>query len=511
MPRVSRKDAATAAAGKGAGATRTDNDIDLRAHLGRLKRARLVDLLVELSDDDELLRSRLELEAAEEIGLRDPRQLRQLKLAIDHAVVTRGFVSWREAYSYAMNIRSTLEMLRRLLDEGKASAVIELAEHALRRLEEAVGSVDDSDGELGGVATDLQLLHLEACTAARPESVALARRLFEWELNAGDLDVFSGAASTYATVLGETGGAEYRRLAEAEWERLPQLAPNDQRSFTGVRFRVTHIMETLAEASGDVDAMVGVLAKDQSSPWQYVRIAETLREHGRDDEAIAWAERGVAAFGPSADPRLTDLLADSYQRAGRPDDAVTLAWRAFDEAATPAAYQRLAHQARLAQAWDTWRERGLNRLRAEIGRRSSGSGAPANLRRASWAPRADASDLVEVLVCEGETEQAWVEAKTGGCSNRLWVELARRREGEHPGDAIPIWQAEVERSIDMKRNDAYAAAVELMHHVRSLMRDAGQHDSFAPYAAAVAARHKAKRNFIKLFEASVATMASSAS
>ena len=438
MPRVSRKDAATAAAGKGAGATGTanDGDIDLRAHLGRLKRARLVDLLVELIDDDELLRSRLELEATDETGLRDPRQLRQLKRAIDHAVVTRDFVSWREAYSYAVNIRSTLEMLRRLLSEGKASAVIELAEHTLRRLEEAVGSVDDSDGELGGIASDLQLLHLEACTAARPAPVALARRLFAWELNAGDLDVFSGAASTYATVLGETGGAEYRRLAEAEWERLPQLAPNDQPSFTGMRFRVTHIMETLAEASGDVDAMVGVLAKDQSS----------------------------------ADSRLTDLLADSYQRAGRPGDAVTLAWRAFDESATPAAYQRLAHQARLAQAWDTWRERALDRLRAEIGRRSSDGAARALQRRASWAPRADASDLVEVLVWEGETEQAWAEAKTGGCSNRLWVELARRREGEHPGDAIPIWQAQVERAIDMKRNDTYAAAVELMHHVRSLTR-----------------------------------------
>jgi len=44
--------------------------------------------------------------------------------------------------------------------------------------------------------------------------------------------------------------------------------------------------------------------------------------------------------------------------------------------------------------------------------------------------------------------------------------LARRREGEHPLEAIPIWQGEIERVIDAKNNRAYAEAVDLIVRVR---------------------------------------------
>lgn len=261
-------------------------------------------------------------------------------------------------------------------------------------------------------------------------------------------------------------------------------------------------MEALAEAGGDVDQVVEVLAKDQSSPYAFVRIAERLRAAGRFADALRWAERGLQSFEATADPRLVAVAVDEYQRAGMSEKAVQLSWQVFDARTGPATYERLAAQAIKAGIWAAWRPPALELLRAKVAERSqparrSGRGGPFPL----WPSPADASDLVAVFLFERDLEQAWAEAKAGGCSPDLWLELARRRQGEHPTDAIPIFEERVERLIGAKRNDAYHEAVDLMAHVGQLMRTAAQPEAFEPYAAGVRARHKAKRNLVKLLDA----------
>jgi uncharacterized Zn finger protein len=484
----------------GGGQPDDEPPVDLRAYLDGLARERLVDLVLELADANELASARLRLEAARTVP--GPLPLRAFTEAIDEAFATEGFISYREAYAYAEGIDAVIASLRDLLRDGHAVAVIALTEHALKEAEEAVGSVDDSDGHLGEIAAELQSLHLEACAQAHPDPVVLAGRLFDWELHGGDLEVFSGAAATYAEVLGEKGIAAYRRLAESAWDRLPRLAPGAGRSFDGERHRIADMMEALAEAGGDVDQVVEVLAKDQSSPYAFVRIAERLRAAGRFADALQWAERGLHSFEATADPRLVAVAADEYHRAGMSEKAVQLSWQVFDARPGPATYERLAAQAIKAGIWAAWRPQALELLRAKVAERAqaarrSGRGGSLPM----WASLADASDLVAVFLFERDLEQAWTEAKAGGCSPALWLELARGREGEHPADAIPIFEERVERLIGAKRNDAYHEAVDLMAHVGKLMREAAQPEAFEPYAAGVRARHKAKRNLVKLLDA----------
>jgi len=76
-----------------------------------------------------------------------------------------------------------------------------------------------------------------------------------------------GAAETYAGVLGEKGLSVYRRLAGAEWARVPAVGPGrDDPGRHGSRFRITHIVETLARRAGDVEAVVAVMKRDLSLP-----------------------------------------------------------------------------------------------------------------------------------------------------------------------------------------------------------------------------------------------------
>jgi uncharacterized Zn finger protein len=101
----------------------------------------------------------------------------------------------------------------------------------------------------------------------------------------------------------------------------------------------------------------------------------------------------------------------------------------------------------------------------------------------------ESSELVTVFLWENDTEAAWAQAKTGGCSPRLWIRLAELRQDEHPNDAIPIYQEEVERAISAKNNRGYREGVDTMISVQGLMARAGSERDFPAYATQVRAAH----------------------
>lgn len=250
-------------------------EIDLAGYLRGLDHEALVELLVERAAEDDLFGARLRMAAARtSVGAFS---LDTFRHALADAFDTDGFVGYREAYDFTSGIDSVLDSLGQLLEDGHADAVVALAEHAADLAEEALGYIDDSNGGMSGVAEHIRELHLAACVTSRPDPVVLARNLYDRERHEGDLEIFYGAAGTYADVLGNEGLAEYRRLAQQEWDELPPLGPDDEGSWSSGRFRVIQIVLTLAELSGDVDAVVAVLAHDQSSAYQFVRSPRRCR------------------------------------------------------------------------------------------------------------------------------------------------------------------------------------------------------------------------------------------
>jgi hypothetical protein len=130
-----------------------------------------------------------------------------------------GFVSYRDAYNYSQGIDEVIDSIEGLFKEGNPPAMIDLTEYALDAVENAMGSIDDSDGCMSNILERLQELHLKACKRAKPDPESLAERLFEWELRT-DYDTFYGAAETCEEVLGEKGLAVYRHLAEVAWAKV---------------------------------------------------------------------------------------------------------------------------------------------------------------------------------------------------------------------------------------------------------------------------------------------------
>ena len=435
--------------------------------------------MLERAAADGLFDARLRAAAASKSGGRP--DLKSYRQALAAAFETDGYVDYREAYDYTTGIGSVLNELQLLLDEGHSEDVLALSEYAADLAEEALGYIDDSDGGMSLVAEQLRDLHLTACEEARPEPITLARNLFERERHGGDLEVFYGAVELYADVLGDVGLAEYRRLAQAEWDVLSPLGPGDaEHTWSSGRFHLTQIMLSLADLSGDVDTVVEVLAHDQSSAYQFVKIADALQGATRHDEALDWALKGLSLHGYH-DHRLVEFVAEENHRDGRSNDAVAVVRRAFEESPGVETYRRLKEHAERTGLWPKEHARALALLRKRT-----------NSRR-------DRSLLVAVLLLDGEVDQAWAEATAGGCRRDQWLELARRREDDHPDDAIPLWREEVTREIAAMSNPSYANAVALITRIGRLMTVAARGDEFAPYVAGLATEHKRKRNLMKLF------------
>jgi uncharacterized Zn finger protein len=253
-------------------------------------------------------------------------------------------------------------------------------------------------------------------------------------------------------------------------------------------------METLARETGDVEALVAVKKRDLSMPYGYLQIAETYRAARKHDLALEWAERGLAAFPQRRDSRLVEFLAAEYHRRKRHDEALALIWAEFVDSPDLEHYRLLKEHAGKSGAWPSWREKALEHLRE-----ARAKGPKTRGTAGIWA-RDASSELVQVFLWEKDAQAAWREAQAGGCSEALWMELAKRREQDHPQDALPIYRRQIEPILRHMGNDAYREAVQMLRRIRGVLVRLGREAEFAAYLQSLRAVHKPKRNFIKLLD-----------
>lgn len=134
---------------------------DARDFLARQDKSALIDMLLEESLGNDLLRERIVMKAAKQ----DTKELNlaTFRQAIVHATSTHGYVDYRNAYVFSRGISGVVDQIHALLREGHASEVIELAEFALAKVEKAVGSMDDSDDYMRPILERFEEIHLAAC------------------------------------------------------------------------------------------------------------------------------------------------------------------------------------------------------------------------------------------------------------------------------------------------------------------------------------------------------------
>jgi hypothetical protein len=199
----------------------------------------LVEIIMGLTErDPDLLRN---IELAATMATADDQTLFvRLKKAITEAARTHGFIEYREARVWAEQIEHLLDQVASLVAGGRVTLALRLLDYFFTRMDDALNSLDDSDGQGGGVYAKGCEIHLAACRAAKPDPVALARDLFARETDS-TWDFFHGASEAYGDILGDVGLAEYRRLANEAWQKIKPLQAGGRQAHDeqfNVRYRL---------------------------------------------------------------------------------------------------------------------------------------------------------------------------------------------------------------------------------------------------------------------------------
>jgi uncharacterized Zn finger protein len=460
----------------------------IRDHLRAKGVEPLVEMIMGLAERDPTLLSELELAAAAATA-DDETLFSQFKKAITEATRTHGFIEYRDAPAWAEKVESILDRIANLIGSGRAQLVLRLLDHFFARMDGALNAMDDSDGQGGSLYAKACDIHLAACREAKPDPVALARGLFAREVDSG-WDFFHGASETYQEMLGAAGLAEYRRLASEAWQEVKPLRPGALRDDQfGRRYCLESILASFAERDGDVDAGIAVRAKDLSMPYSYLQIAQLCLDHGRQAQALKWAEEGLWQFDDRPDERLVFFAVDLYRRMGRKDDAGKLLWQTFERSPSMEVYRRLKRAAGSAAA--EVRDRALALLQSQLS-------APAGRAAPRYSSPRDL--LLELTMSEGLLAQAWELVHKYGCSDDLLASLAQASEKSHPAEALKVHAQQVERMVGLGGQDNYKAACKVIDRMRGIRAHIGENADHAAYLADLMLRHKAKRNFMALLQ-----------
>ncbi len=461
----------------------------IRDHLRAKGIEPLIEMIIGLAERDPALLRTLELATAS-ANADDKTLFPQFKKAITEATRTHGFVEYRDARAWAEEIERVLDEIASLVERGRAELALRLLDYFFERMDDALGSMDDSDGHGGGVYAKASEIHLAACHAARPEPAALARDLFAREVDS-DWDFFHGASEVYADVLGDGGLAEYRRLANEAWQKIKPLRPgnrpaNDEQF--SARCRLGAILEGFADREGNIDAIIAVRTRDLSSAYHYLGIAQLCLDHKREADALKWAEEGLWQFEDRRDERLVFFLADLYRRIGRAKDANELLWQAFERHPSIELFRRLKRTAGSGEAAAVG-ARAIAQLRAKLDK----SGA-----KAQWSSPREL--LLEVLVLEKRLAEAWEIVRGYGCGEQQLMDLAKLSEHSRPDAALSAYAQSVERLVRLGGQLNYEQASKTIARMASIRKRLGASADHAAFLTDFMSRHKAKRNMMKLLQ-----------
>ena len=373
--------------------------------------------------------------------------LAELRFAIDTRLRTRRFLDYWGSSEWASEATPVVDAIEEAVAARPSAELLDLIERAVGHMVKVILRADDSNGEIGNLIAELLELHWMTCDAGVADPVKLARWMVRFAL--GDQDFFVLDPKRYAEALGDSGLVMYRK----EIDR--------RRKNGGHSYALRYVDERLAVLDGDIDMVVRLLGGNLTNPYQFTQVTEAMVELGRDDDALAWAKRGIAETNGSQVAKLYDLAAGVYLRRSALDEILTLRWEQHRRMPSSATYALLRAAAEATGTWTSERSSARTVLEAE-----------------------DLGGLVDVLLVDGEPDAAWRvtdDHPEWDPGQRRWKRLAERRESSHPADAMAVYFKLADADLVTTGRPAYTRAVALLKKARRAADSAGRRTEFSEH------------------------------
>ena len=431
-------------------------------------------LLRDLAERDDGVRRLVEVRASARTG--DPTVVADELLGlVKSALSQRGYIDYRRSFDVAREAQELLDELERHLSDGGADLVRPALLRALTRLRALTQQADDSSGSIGDACQRAADLYARACVEGAPDRMKLARWLAKFRDDSPGwphtpLPAFVGAFDdkALAAYRGAVDALDRKQASKDHWKR----------------FEVDAMLLELADHDGDVDRAVELLTRREHP--EYGAIVQRLRAAGRDTEAVAWLDLGVAAGRVSGGPGGRnefwldpDEVASTYAQLGRTDDALAVLRREFERRPGRTTYWKLLDLAADAGRWDEERDWALG-VATMSAKREYGDG----------------SVLIDLALASGDLEAAWSAATAFGAGS-AWLALAKASAETRPLEAAGLYRAQVERRVGITDTKRYREIAELLAAMHELSVRGGAEDESAAYLAALRETYRRRTSLMK--------------
>jgi len=397
-----------------------------------------------------------------------------------------GFIDYRKSFEYARRVDQSVELLRGLL-KSKPAECAGAAEYALLRLFKTLEQSDDSSGAISGAMHDLVKIHHKALSAHVPDK-KYGQQFFKL-MRADGWHFFD--AKVYRPLLGDAAWAEYGRLVQSAFHKLPEKPPKKSEWIITrddiERGQLKSMLETWYALNDDREALLALKIRELQSPYDYSGLIQQFANYGRHRESLLWAEKAHQLFPDDA--AFYQALIAGYRHDGLDEEANAMLWQWFER--WPSAdhfFELMKHAVKQATEW---------RARAFAYLEQLEQNDLAVARKRNPHAMKNVTTRADILLREKNVAEAVAIARGAVISQYLITTLADKARKEFPDVSSRIYRNEVDDLLRIGGNRNYELALDYLNKLLPLLADS---ERFA-YLNDLRIRFKAKRNFIKLIAA----------
>lgn len=425
------------------------------------------------------------------------RRIRQVLHSLDGMRMSEAY--WHVG-ELASELRGFVETAREFLDHGDADTALAILLTLLEEVGEGIEYIDDSDGQLGGLANELGLPLAEAILSlelSEVERQKLVQRLEELDSQLGDYGIETALpVALRAARYGWNKAPDDETAEDEEDERAEDWQDDgyddeadEYLTFSAPLGELVEAKLNVLERQGKVDEYLA-MCRQEGRDLRYtlklcelgrveeaikfaaghlkdaeeaLELARKLRELQRTDEAIEIARRGLKLQGSKA--RLGAWLGPIEESRGEAERAYA-AWRAaFAEQPTLDTYETLKRLAGRA-----WKERR--------------PGIMAVLKKSG-----DGQTLAEVYLSEEEWDEAVEVASKRGVWYAVVATVADGVIEHRPEWVIRASVREAEELIARTQSKYYAHAAEWLARAKKAYARLGRTDDWRAYLEGLKAKY----------------------
>ena len=404
-------------------------------------------------------------------------EIETIEFAIEDALRPGDFIE----YDFSWSFTSGLEEVRSIIENftiREPVRGIDLIETFIAACYEKADEIDDSSGSFGDFVEALFCSWVNARQRADCAAKETVDRLLAW-IDNDDYGFTYNLEKEVIRFLNEAGLEEFTAAIRARYEA--EMKKEHHRSLWG------GTLKSIYAAGGDFDAYLSICNETELLPVDCETLAEMRLSNGNPAEALKWVEKGLEIESNTqvyrgSSYKLDTMKRDILTRLGRPEEALSDAWRDFSKHPDEFRYDEL-----------------ISRIPKE-------QHAEYHKRILEVSSSAELEPAVRLLVKINEKDVLAERLRKASVKHleslsHFTTEPAAEILVEaHPDVAGTLYQAMGLRIVNAKKSRYYSAALSNFKHAKHCYEKAGLKTAWLELVEDVRARHSRKYSFMPGFE-----------